>query len=74
MNFIPIIFVGYDSILPQNPEKDRNILLINNYFSNFNSLYIPVEKSDSIFQIVDRNIELDALNPIKMKIMKTISF
>jgi GTPase SAR1 family protein len=57
---IPILFVGYDTILPKKPEQsDDNIRLIKKYFCDFNSLYISVDKPDSWFQIVDKIISLD---------------
>ena len=57
---IPILFVGYDTILSQKPEQnDDNILLIKKYFDKFNSLYISVNNQDSMFQILDKIISLD---------------
>lgn len=56
---VPILFVGYDSFLPKNPEKvDPNIQIIMNYFNEFNSLYISVDNRDCMFQILDRMISL----------------
>lgn len=60
---LPILFVGYDSVLPKNPEKiDQNI---QKYFDEFNSLYISVDNPDSMFQILDRIISLNAANTNK---------
>ena len=57
---IPIIFVGYDTNLPEKPDQsDQNIRLIKKYFDDFNSLYISVDTPDSMFQILDRIISLD---------------
>jgi hypothetical protein len=57
---IPILFVGYDTILPQKPEQsDHNIPIIQKYFGDFDSLYISVDKPDSMFQILDEIIRLD---------------
>ena len=54
---IPVLFVGYDSTLPKNPEKiDRNIPLIQKYFGEFNTIYVSMGKPDSMFQILDRII------------------
>ena len=59
-HLIPILFVGYDSVLPKNHEKiDQNIQLIKKYFRDHNSLYISMDKPDSMFQILDRIIHLD---------------
>ena len=59
MSFIPILLIGYDSVLPQNPKKiDQNIPLIQKYFGEFNSLNISVDKPDSMFQILDRIISI----------------
>ena len=67
-HLIPILFVGYDSILPKNHEKiDQNIQLIKKYFRDFNTLYISVDKPDSMFQILDRIINLDSVITNKKK-------
>ena len=57
---IPIIFVCYDTILPKKPEQsDHNIPIIQKFFGDFNSLYISVDKPNSMFQILDKIISLD---------------
>ncbi|MHA1677420.1 MAG: hypothetical protein ACTSWX_11350 [Promethearchaeota archaeon] len=56
----PILFVGYASNLPKNPEKiDPNISMIQNLFVNPNVQYFSVIKQDNMLQIVDRIINLN---------------
>lgn len=56
---IPILFVGYDSILPKNPEiNDQNIPTIQKYYNNFNSLYISTDNQGCMFRVLDKIIEL----------------
>ncbi|MHA1725121.1 MAG: hypothetical protein ACTSXH_09825 [Promethearchaeota archaeon] len=59
MNVIPILLVGYDSVLSKNLEKiDQNIQLIQKYLGEYNSLYISVDKPDSMFKILDKIISI----------------
>ena len=53
---IPIIFVGYDSIIPQGSEQndnDINIPIIQKYYDDFNSFYISTNESDSMVKLLD---------------------
>jgi GTPase SAR1 family protein len=70
---IPILFVGYDSILPKKPElNDENIRLIQKYFGKFNSLYVSMDKPYSVFQILNRIIDLDEVKMTKEMTQNTI--
>ncbi|MBA7584741.1 hypothetical protein ES708_26699 [subsurface metagenome] len=56
---IPALFVGYDSILPENSEKiNRNVPIIQKYIKEFYSLNISVNQKDSMFKILDKIIDI----------------
>ncbi len=56
---VPILFVGYDSILPPNPEDlDKNIPIIKETTKISGSCYISIDEPNSMFQIIDKLIEL----------------
>lgn len=56
---IQILFVGYDSILSENPEdNDKNIQIIQKYYNEFNSIYISTDNQDCMTLVLDKIIEL----------------
>ncbi|MHA1673584.1 MAG: hypothetical protein ACTSYI_08140 [Promethearchaeota archaeon] len=59
-----ILFVGYDAVLPANPEEiDQNILLIQTYFPACHSMYIAVDEKrpdDALANVLDELISFDA--------------
>ena len=56
---VSILFVGYDSILPPNPEEvDQNIQIIKETTKISNSCYISADDPDSMFQVIDKMIEI----------------
>ncbi|MHA1647133.1 MAG: hypothetical protein ACTSVL_06145 [Promethearchaeota archaeon] len=55
----PILFVGYDSILPKNPEnKDQNIPIIQKYFNNFDLIYISTDDRGCMYRVLDKIVEI----------------
>ncbi len=49
-----LLFVGYDSLIPPNPEKrDPNRAIIDAVFPSFQSCYISAERPESMYLIFD---------------------
>ena len=41
---VPILFIGYDTVLPENPENsDKNIPIIQKYYNSFDSFYLSTD-------------------------------